>query len=164
MDVLVVYLRHIMDHIDLRLLDLLQKDGRLTYGELGSEVGLSISAINERLRKLNARGAIRATVAVVEPSAVGLTLTAFIQVLLERPEHDAPFIEGIRGIAEVQECHHVAGDYSYLLKVRSRDTAHLEALISHGIKRLPGVVRTQTTIVLSTPKETTALRISIEGT
>jgi Lrp/AsnC family transcriptional regulator, leucine-responsive regulatory protein len=152
-----------MDDIDLQMLDLLQKDGRLTYGELGAVVGLSISAVNERLRKLNARGAIRATVAVVKPAAVGLTLTAFIQVLLERPEHDAPFIEGIRGITEVQECHHVAGDYSYLLKVRTRDTAHLETLISQGIKQLQGVVRTQTTIVLSTRKETTALPISVEG-
>jgi Lrp/AsnC family transcriptional regulator, leucine-responsive regulatory protein len=152
-----------MDEIDLRLLSLLQSDGRLTYNELGSAVGLSISAVNERLRKLNAAGAIRTTVAIVEPRAVGLSFSCFIQVLLERPENDAPFIEGVRDTAEIQECHHIAGDYSYLLKVRTRDTAHLETLISDVIKRLPGVVRTQTTIVLSTPKETSELPITIEG-
>ncbi|MFL5760196.1 MAG: Lrp/AsnC family transcriptional regulator [Thermomicrobiales bacterium] len=151
-----------MDDIDLHLLDLSQNDGRLTYGELGAAVGLSISAVNERIRKLYARGTIRATVAIVEPAAVGLALTSFIQVLLERPEHDAPFIAGVLATPEIQECHHIAGDYSYLLKVRTRDTAHLESLISNGIKRLPGVVRTQTTIVLSTPKETTALPVQIE--
>jgi Lrp/AsnC family leucine-responsive transcriptional regulator len=153
-----------MDDTDLRLLDLMQNDGRLTYGELGAAVGLSISAVNERLRKLTARGAIRALVAIVEPSAVGFTLTAFIQVLLERPEHDEPFIAAVQSVPEILECHHIAGDYSYLLKVRTRDTAHLETLISAGIKRLPGVVRTQTTIVLSTPKETTALPITTQGT
>jgi Lrp/AsnC family leucine-responsive transcriptional regulator len=153
-----------MDEIDLRLLGLLQSDGRLTYNELGSVVGLSISAVNERLRKLNAAGAIRTTVAIVEPRAVGLSLTSFIQVLLERPENDVPFIENVRRFAEIQECHHIAGDYSYLLKVRTRDTSHLETLISDVIKRLPGVVRTQTTIVLSTPKETSELPITIEGT
>ena len=152
-----------MDDIDLRLLELLQVDGRLTYNELGESVGLSISAVNERLRKLNARGVIRSTVAVVDPAAVGLSLACFIQVLLERPEHDAPFIEGVRNLPEIQECHHIAGDYSYLLKVRTRDTTHLEKLITHGIKQLPGVIRSQTTIVLSTSKETTALPISTEG-
>jgi Lrp/AsnC family leucine-responsive transcriptional regulator len=148
-----------LDAIDLQILDFVQNDGRLTYGELGAKVGLSISAVNERLRKLNASGAIQRVVAVVDPDAVGLLLTAFIQVLLERPEHDSPFRERIREIPEVQECHHIAGDYSYLLKVRARNTAHLEELLSQGIKRLPGVVRSQTTIVLSTPKETTVLPI-----
>jgi Lrp/AsnC family transcriptional regulator, leucine-responsive regulatory protein len=148
-----------LDAIDRHILDLLQHDGKLTYSELGSAVGLSISAVNERLRKLNANGAIRSVVAVIDPAAIELSLTAFIQVLLERPEHDVPFIEGIRAMPEVMEAHHVAGDYSYLLKVRTRNTAHLETLLSHGIKRLPGVIRSQTTIVLSTPKETTVLPI-----
>jgi Lrp/AsnC family leucine-responsive transcriptional regulator len=148
-----------LDAIDLHMLDLVQHDGRLTYSELGESVGLSISAVNERLRKLNASGAIQRVVAVVDPDAVGLSLTAFIQILLERPEHDAPFRDAVRDIPEVQECHHIAGDYSYLLKVRTRNTAHLEELISHGIKLLPGVVRSQPTIVLSTPKETTLLPI-----
>jgi Lrp/AsnC family transcriptional regulator, leucine-responsive regulatory protein len=148
-----------LDTIDLHIIDLVQNDGRLTYSEIGTAVGLSISAVNERLRKLNASGAIQRVVAVVDPAAVGMSLTAFIQVLLERPEHDAPFLDGIRNLPEVQECHHIAGDYSYLLKVRTRNTAHLEVLISQGIKRLPGVARSQTTIVLSTPKETTLLPI-----
>jgi Lrp/AsnC family leucine-responsive transcriptional regulator len=152
-----------LDAIDLQLLDLVQRDARMTYSELGGEVGLSISAVKDRLRKLNANGAIRAQVAVIAPEAVGLTLAAYIQVLLERPEHDAPFIEGIRAMPEVLECHHIAGDYSYLLKVRTRNAAHLEELLSHGIKRLSGVVRSQTTIILSTPKETTTLPISLKN-
>jgi Lrp/AsnC family leucine-responsive transcriptional regulator len=149
-----------LDPIDLQILDLVQNDGRLTYNELGEKVGLSISAVNERLRKLNASGTIQRVVAVIDPEAVGLSLAAFIQILLERPEHDAPFREGIRNLPEVLECHHIAGDYSYLLKIRVRNTAHVEELISNGIKRLPGVIRSQTTIVFSTPKETTKLPIT----
>jgi Lrp/AsnC family leucine-responsive transcriptional regulator len=148
-----------LDPLDLQILELVQNDGRLTYAEIGGKVGLSISAVNERLRKLNASGAIQAVVGVIDADAVGLSLTAFIQVLLERPEHDAPFRTGINRLPEVQECHHIAGDYSYLLKVRTRNTAHLEELISQGIKQLPGVARSQTTIVLSTTKETTLLPI-----
>jgi Lrp/AsnC family transcriptional regulator, leucine-responsive regulatory protein len=148
-----------LDAIDLQILDLVQHDGRLTYSEVGAAVGLSISAVNERLRKLNASGAIQRVVGLVNPDAVGMSLAAFIQILLERPEHDAPFLDGIRSLTEVQECHHIAGDYSYLLKVRTRNTAHLEELISQRIKRLPGVTRSQTTIVLSTPKESTFLPI-----
>jgi Lrp/AsnC family leucine-responsive transcriptional regulator len=148
-----------LDPIDLQILELVQNDGRLTYAEIGGKVGLSISAVNERLRKLNASGAIQAVVGVIDADAVGLSLTAFIQVLLERPEHDVPFRTGINRLPEVQECHHIAGDYSYLLKVRTRNTAHLEEVISKGIKQLPGVARSQTTIVLSTTKETTLLPI-----
>jgi Lrp/AsnC family transcriptional regulator, leucine-responsive regulatory protein len=148
-----------LDATDLHILDLVQNDGRLTYADIGAQVGLSISAVNERLRKLNASGAIQRVVGVIDPDSVGLSLMAFIQILLERPDHDVPFKEGIAALPEVQECHHIAGDYSYLLKVRVRNTAHLEEVISQGIKSLPGVVRSQTTIVLSTAKETTNLPI-----
>lgn len=151
-----------MDDIDRALLDILQQDGRRSYGELGEAVGLSVSGVNERLKRLRARGVIRATVALVEPHAVGLDVLAFVQVLLDRPEHEAGFRDAIAAIPEVIECHHVTGDWSYQLKLRTRTTGHLERVMMEAIKSIPGVVRTQTLIALSSPKETTVLDLTPE--
>lgn len=148
-----------MDAIDRQIVALLQRDSRLSYAEIGGRVGLSVSAVNERLKKLAARGVVRAFVAIVDAQAVGFALCAFVQVLVDRPEHEAAFVTHLTRTPEVQECHHVTGDYSYLLKIRARDTAHLEALLGDRIKSLPGVVRTQTIVVLSTPKESTELPV-----
>ena len=149
-----------MDSIDCALLALVQADGRRPYAELAAEVGLSVSAVNERLRRLRAQGVVREVVALLAPNAVGLSLLAFVHVLHDRPEHEAAFRAGVTAMLEVLECHHVTGEWSYLLKVRTRDTGHLEDVLTTGIKTLPGVVRTQTLIVLSSPKETTALDVS----
>jgi Lrp/AsnC family leucine-responsive transcriptional regulator len=146
-----------MDEIDRELLLLLQEDCRMSYGDLGNRVGLSISAVNERLKKLNARGVIRGCVAVLEPRAVGLDVCAFVQVVIERPEHNAGFLAAIAAMSSVLECHHLTGEFSYLLKVRVADTAALETFLSRDLKGLAGVVRTHTAIALSSAKETTAL-------
>ena len=151
-----------MDDVDRALLELVQVDGRRPYAELAAEVGLSLSAVNERLRRLRARGVVRGVVALLDPRAVGLDVLAFVQVLLDRPEHEAEFLAGVTAMPEVLECHHVTGEWSYLLKVRTRDTGHLETVLGTGIKALPGVVRTQTLIALSSPKETTALDVRSE--
>jgi Lrp/AsnC family leucine-responsive transcriptional regulator len=148
---------HDLDDLDRALLELVQQDDRLSYADLGKAVGLSISGVNARLRKLTASGVIARYSAQLDPAAVGLHLCAFVHVVLERPEHDAPFIAAVRECPAILECHHVTGDYSYLLKVRVPTTADLERLITHGIKTLPGVARTHTVIALSSPKETAAL-------
>jgi Lrp/AsnC family transcriptional regulator, leucine-responsive regulatory protein len=127
---------------------------------LGAQVGLSVSGVNERLKRLRGRGLIRGCVAIVEPRAVGIDVCAFVHVLIERPEHNDGFLVAMRDTPAVLECHHVTGDFSYLLKVRVPDTAALETLLSDVIKRLPGVVRTQTVIALSSAKETTGLDLS----
>jgi Lrp/AsnC family leucine-responsive transcriptional regulator len=148
-----------MDSIDREILRLIQQDGRLSYGDLGTEVGLSVSAVNERLKKLQAAGVLRGWVALVEPKAVGLDICAFIQVLVDRPANCGPFLAKMAEQPEILECHHVTGDFSYLLKVRARDTSQLESIMSDVIKGVRGVVRTQTLIVLSSPKETTAVEV-----
>src|SRR5687768_11332041 len=140
-----------LDLIDRRLLMLAQADGRRPYAELAEDVGLSVSAVNERMRRLRARGVVRGVVAQLEPRAVGLDVLAFVYVLLDRPEPDDAFRTGVVAAPEVLECHHVTGEWSYLLKVRTRDTAHLEAVLATRIKALSGVVRTQTVIALSSP-------------
>lgn len=149
-----------MDTIDRELLRLTQQDGRLSYGDLGTKVGLSVSAVNERLKKLQSQGVIRGWVALANPRAIGLDICAFVQVLLDRPPSTAAFVARMAECPEVLECHHVTGDFSYLLKVRARDTSHFEKVLTDLIKSVRGVVRTQTLIVLSSPKETTALDVS----
>jgi Lrp/AsnC family leucine-responsive transcriptional regulator len=149
----------VLDEIDRRLLILAQEDGRRPYAELAAEVGLSVSAVNERMRRLRARGVVTGVVALIAPRAVGLGVLAFVRVLLDGPEHEAAFRDGVVAAPEIQECHHITGEWSYLLKVRARDTGHLEDVLTTRIKVLPGVVRTHTVIALSSPKESSAIDV-----
>ena len=148
-----------MDQKDKKLLQHIQQDARLSHSRLGRLVGLSTSAVNERLRKMKKQGVLKNYVAVLEPAAVGLDVCAFIQVLLRKPEDEEGFLERIRDLPEVLECHHVTGQFSYLLKVRAPNVSHLELLLRDALKTVSGVTRTETLIVLSSPKETTELAL-----
>lgn len=146
-----------MDTIDFRIVQSLMSRGRVTWSELAATLELSAPATADRVRRLEERGVIQGYSALVNPEVVGCGLTAFISVTLERPEHRDPFLQRILELPEIQECHHVAGDDDYLLKVRCHSTQDLEQIIGEKIKSLQGIVRTRTTIVLSTAKETPAL-------
>jgi len=139
----------------------LTENGRATWAELGALLELSAPAAAERVRKLEERGVIRGYTALVDAPALGYPLTAFIGVVLERPRDREPFLAKVGQLAAVQECHHVAGDEDYLLKVRVSGLPALEDLVSNELKGLPGVVKTRTTIVMSTVKETH--RLAMEG-
>ena len=150
-----------MDEFDRKILEHIQVFGRSSYGEIGAVVGLSVSAVNERLKKLEKSGAIAGWTARVDPLAVGSPVLAFVYVLIERPEHEAAFLALVREEAAIQECHHVASDWSYLLKVRTASLLALEQLVARRIKALPGIPRSQTVIVLSTAKETAAVPVAV---
>ena len=143
-----------MDLLDERILDVLTTDGRMTWAELAGHLGLSAPSAAERVRRLEEHGVIKGFTAMLDPLAIGLGLTAFVAVTLARPQDRSPFLEMVRSLDEVQECHHVAGDDDYLLKVRCRDARHLDRLLSDHLKSLEGVVRTRTTIALDTLKDT----------
>lgn len=147
-----------MDEIDTKLIELIQIDCRSSYGELGASVGLSVSAVNERLKKLQAQGIIRGWRGVIDPKAIGLEVLAFIYVQLDRPNHEKDFKQFVQNVNEVEECHHVTGEWSYLMKVRTKTIAELENLISEKIKGAKGIVRTHTVIALSSPKEWAPLK------
>ena len=129
-------------------------NGRMTWAELASCLGLSSPATAERVHRLEEQGVIKGFTALVDPEAVGCGLTAFVAVTLERPEHRHPFLQKMVALQEVQECHHVTGEDDYWLKVRCKGTRDLERVVSDTVKSIPGVARTRTTIVMSTPKET----------
>jgi Lrp/AsnC family transcriptional regulator, leucine-responsive regulatory protein len=147
--------------LDSKLLLKLMNAGRSTWAELGATVKLTAPAVAERIRKLEERGVIRGYAALVDPVQTGFSLTAFVAVTLDRPQHRKGFTAALAKMGEVVEIHHVAGDSDYLLKVRCQSTAGLDDLLSNRIKELPGIARTRTTIVLGTLKETVVAPISI---
>jgi len=150
-----------MDSIDVMALKALQTSGRESWAGLGQILGMTGPAAAERVRRLEERGAIRGYTAIVDPASVGAALAAFVAVTLDRPRDRARFLALVAELPEVQECHHVAGDDDYLLKVRCRGTGELERLLSEKLKGLSGVVRTRTTVVLRTHKETLAVPTSL---
>lgn len=151
-----------MDDYDRKILAYIQQSGRASYGEIGAAAGLSVSAVNERLKKLERQGVIAGWTARLNPAAVGCGVLAFVHVLVERPEHEAAFLELVAGDPAIQECHHVASEWSYLLKVRTPDLPALEGL-ARRIKALPGIPRSHTVIALSSAKETAALPLGGTG-
>jgi Lrp/AsnC family leucine-responsive transcriptional regulator len=146
-----------LDPIDYRILELLQRDARSTQVQIASAVGLSQPSVADRLRKLEESGAIAAYVARLDPRRMGNDIRAFIGVRISHPRHHDAFTRRIQEIPEVLECHRVAGNDSYLLKVVTKNTETLDELISDTLRRLAGVTRTHTTIALSTVKESTAV-------
>ena len=152
-------LRDVLDAKDLAILELLQRNGDWSHAEIGRHVGLSVSAVNDRIRRLVANKTIEAWTTRISPAALGLHLLAFVKVLIDRSEDIPAFVEAIGAYPEIQECHHLAGEWNYLLKVRVATTAELEQFISATLKNKLKVTRTFTSISLDSIKDTQALPI-----
>ena len=142
-----------MDTIDLKILNSLEGNARATAKEIGQKVNLSIPAVSERMRKLEASGAIEEYTLKVNREVMGYHLLAFIFVDIDLEENIDPSRMAIKEFPEVLECHHLAGEYDYLLKVIIKDTKELEHFISKKLKRIKGVQKSNTLISLLTIKE-----------
>jgi Lrp/AsnC family leucine-responsive transcriptional regulator len=129
--------------------------------EIARRIGMAPSAVLERIRKLEARGAILGYAARVEPESVGLNLTAFAFVTALEPVNQMDSGAALAALEEVQEVHYIAGEDCYLIKIRVADAEALGRLIREKIGPIPGMHRTRTTIVLTTLKETTALPLDL---
>jgi Lrp/AsnC family leucine-responsive transcriptional regulator len=140
-----------VDDIDRHIVAALVADGRMSYTDLGKLIGLSTSAVHQRVQKLEERGVLRGFRAVVDPEALGLSLTAFISVKPIDPAAPDDVPDRLKGLEEVEDCYSVAGDENYILKVRVGTPGELEALL--GRIRTAAEVSTRTTVVLSTPFE-----------
>src|SRR5437763_5176720 len=142
---------HSVEDLDRLIVRLLTADGRRSYTDLAKEAGLSVSAVHQRVRRLEKRGVLRGYHAIIDPEAVGLTLTAFVSLTPIDPAapDDAP--ERLAHLSAIEACHIVAGEESYILKVRVASPAALEALLQEI--RAAANVATRTTVVLSTPYE-----------
>lgn len=140
-----------MEDLDRRIVDLLTGDGRMSYTDLGKALGMSTSAVHQRVRRLEERGVITGYTTKVDHRALGRELTAFMSVTPLDPAAPDDIPERLRGITEIEECHSVAGDENYILKIRVATPQQLE----ESIARIRGAahVSTRTTVVLSTPWE-----------
>jgi Lrp/AsnC family leucine-responsive transcriptional regulator len=138
-----------LDAIDRALLAMLQDDAKRPLAVLGEAVDLAPSSVAERVRRLEESGVIRGYHALVDPRRVGLDLAAFIGVSLNYPKHIEVFEREALSMPEVQECHHVTGAHSLLLKVRAKNTAAMERVLSR-LRGIDGVLRTETMVVFST--------------
>lgn len=141
----------LLDELDRQLLHLLAGDGRRSFADLARDCGLSTSAVHQRVRRLEQRGAIIGYAARLDPVLVGLPLSAFVSIQPIDPAapDDAP--QRLRHLAAIEACHSVAGVESYILQVRVASPAALEQLLQE-IRAAAGV-STRTTVVLSTPWE-----------
>jgi len=152
-----------LDAKDRRILALVQRDGKMSQSLIAKHVGLSTAAVNERLKKLEQAGVIRRFAALVDARAVGMQVTAFIEVFIEHPRFEEPFIKKLLELDEVQECHHITGEFSVLLKVRVRDMESLQKLVIGQLNAAEGVRQTRTVMVLSTSKEESFIATGVKG-
>lgn len=152
-----------LDQRDHDILALIQRDAKMPQAEIGRRVGLATASVNERLRKLEHAGVIRRYGALVDPQAVGASIAAFIEVSIEHPRFEPSLIEYIRQLTAVQECHHITGEFSLLLKVRVRDMAALRELLLNHLNAREGVRQTRTIMVLETVKEDPAVPTASRG-
>lgn len=148
-----------MDEIDLKILDILQKEGRTRRNDLAERIHLSLPAASERLRKLEESGAITGYFAKLDHKKLGKDITAFITVTVDSSRHFGTFLEHAAAVDEILECHAMTGEGTHILKVRTENTASLEKLLAR-IQSWQGVVKTTTSVVLSTAKETFRIKVS----
>ncbi|MEZ4700697.1 MAG: Lrp/AsnC family transcriptional regulator [Rhodothermales bacterium] len=147
-----------IDEIDVKILSLLQAQGRMKRNRIAEEVGLSVPSVSERMRKLEERGVITGYYAVVNAKRLHIDITAFIRVRVENSDGYPDFVRRASEMSEVQEVHSITGEGSHILKIRTRNTTTLEQLLAR-IQSWPSVQGTSTSIVLSTYKETRAIEV-----
>jgi Lrp/AsnC family leucine-responsive transcriptional regulator len=153
--------RNVPDPIDARILDLLQADGRRSYADIGAAVGISGPSVHERVKKLESRGVITGYSALVDAPSVGYEVLAFIWLSQAPGSAGTDLTDAFAAIPEIEECHHIAGEADYLLKVRARDTANLERVVMQ-LQRTPYVFTTETSVVFSSTFERRPLAVARE--
>ncbi|WP_179816255.1 Lrp/AsnC family transcriptional regulator [Allostreptomyces psammosilenae] len=141
-----------MDAVDRQLIQALRQNGRASYAELGRLVGLSGPSVTDRINRLEQAGVITGYRAIVAPASLGLGVTALIGLQLSDAADHEDVGERLRELDEVEDCWFIAGEDSYMLKVRVSDVDDLELAVRR-LSRIEGVARTRTTVVLSTKWE-----------
>ncbi len=140
-----------MDIIDYRILTCLKENSRENATSIGAKINLSTSAVIERIKKLESSGLIERYTTIINQSALGRETMAFINVSLEHPKFNEEFIRLVNENTSITECHYIAGDFDFMLKVMTQNGKRLEEAL-HYIKSIKGVSLTRTTVILSTNK------------
>ncbi|KPI47866.1 transcriptional regulator [Clostridioides difficile] len=142
-----------MDEIDLKIINSLKKNSRASTSEISRQVNLSIPAVSERIKKIEQSNIIQKYTIQINREKTKYKLLAFIFINTDLSESMEDFKQTILKHETVLECHHISGEYDYLIKVLAEDTSDLEEFISVTLKRIKGIQKANTTIVLSTIKE-----------
>ena len=140
-----------MDNIDYRILECLKENSRENATNIGAKINLSTSAVIERIKKMENIGLIEKYTAIINQSVLGRETTAFISVSLEHPRFNEEFIRLVNENKSISECHYIAGDFDFILKVITKNGKTLESILNY-IKSIDGISLTRTSVVLSTNK------------
>jgi DNA-binding Lrp family transcriptional regulator len=148
-----------LDAVDLKILQILQKDGRIANFRLAKKVGLTPAPTLARVKKLEGAGLIQRYVALVDRTKLGVPFMAFVSVILEshKKKTSIEFVKAVEKLPEVLECHHIAGDEDFLLKVVAANPAVYESFVLEKLTRIEGIEKVKTTFVLSSSKLETAI-------
>lgn len=144
-----------LDRLDRRILDVLSGDARLPLAEVARRVGLTKTPVQMRLKRLEEQGVIRGYRAMLDPVKLGLDHVAFVEVKLSDTREKAleAFNRAVMAVAEIEECHMIAGSFDYLLKVRTGDMALYRQVLGEKISSLPFVAHTSTYVAMQTVKD-----------
>lgn len=150
-----------LDKTDIKILNILQEEGRITNSELAKRIEISPPPTLERVKKLEKSGVIKRYVALLDPPAVGYGTCMFVEVTISHHERKAieEFLKAVKKVDEVMECHHTTGDADFLLKISVKDIPAYEDLVLHKLTKLPHLLNITTVVVLSTFKNETAFKI-----
>ena len=143
-----------MDRIDREILSVLRLDGKISHKELANKIGLSLTPTYERVRKLEKQGVIQGYRADISPSDLGLNLTVFIQISLEKHQHSliASFKKKVLDLVEVVSCSHVSGGYDFLIKVMVEDMNSYQRFVVDKLSAIPGISNVQSSFVMEEVK------------
>ena len=140
-----------LDTIDVRILEVLQDNARVSISELSKQVNLSLPAVSERLKKLENSNIIEQYTTVLNPSAMEKDLSAIMMISMEDPSDTAEFRRLVQELDEILECHYITGTYDYVLKITTKNMATLE-LLMNKIKSIKSIKHTETNVIFSTVK------------
>lgn len=140
-----------MDNIDIKILRYLRENARMNASDIGERISMSVSAVIERIKKLEVAGIIKQYTIVLDPKQIGKDVLAFISVSLEHPKFNDSFSNSVHKIEQITECHYITGDFDFFLKVVAGSTQELTNILNE-IKSVNGVSLTRTLVVLSTMK------------
>lgn len=140
-----------MDNIDYKILKILQKNARETASNISKEIHLSVSAVIERIRKLEESGVIKNYTIIVDDGLIGNEMTALMEVRLENPRYYEKFTEGLKGIDEIVSCYYQTGDFDFLMKISCASSEELEE-VHRRLMILDGISATRTHVVLKNVK------------
>jgi len=154
-----------LDPVDVKILTILQEDGRITNLDLAKKIKRTPAPTLMRVKKLEEAGYIKRFVALVDPNKVGLPVLAFVHVILEshNRETTVEFMNAMQKLPEVLECHHIAGDEDFLVKVVAASPAEYEKFVLEKLTKVHGIEKVKTTFVLSSSKLETSLPLSLGG-